>query len=277
MAALAVTTRHVRSLLLVLAVVEIAAALLLALQVPWVVALPPFAGRSAMSNTFLASFLMASAAATVWCLAVHSSRGFAGIGLDTLVIFGGIALVLLIGDAGAGGTTTPMLGLVAILVSVASGWLLRWALRHPWTDPRPTPPLVVGSFALFVVALLIVGVLLVMRVPNVLPWRITPELSLLYGAMFLGASSYYAYGLLDRRWENAGGQLAAFLAYDLVLIVPFTRQLLAPDTSVYDVGDGSVPVNLVLYIGVIVYSGVLAIHYLFLSSATRLGTHGSTA
>ena len=39
--------------------------------------------------------------------------------------------------------------------------------------------------------------------------------------MFLGSATYFAYGIVRPRWTNAGGQLAGFLAYDLVLIVPF--------------------------------------------------------
>jgi hypothetical protein len=268
------TDGTVRVLLLVVAILEAIGAALLMLQVPWVVALPPFAGRTAMSNTFLASFLFASAAATCWCLYVRSDRGFAGIGLDTQLIFGSIAMVLLVGAVDGGGSAALVLGAASVVVSGFGGLLLRWALRHQWRDPRPTPPSVVTSFAIFVVALLAVGTMLVLRVPNVLPWRVTPDLSTLFGLMFLSASSYYAYGLVDRRWENAGGQLAAFLAYDLVLIVPLAGQLISPGTTAYETGDGSIPVNLVVYVGVILYSGALAVYHLFLSRATRLVIRG---
>lgn len=266
-----VTARMVRALLLALAVAESIGALLLLSGVPWAVSLLPFVGRTAMSNTFLASFLLASAAATGWCLYVRSDRGFTGIGLDTLLIFGCIALVLVVGSLDGGGGASPVFALVSGVMAAGGGWLLRWALRHPWRDPRCTPPSVVASFAIFVVALLAVGTLLILRVPDVLPWRITPELSTLYGLMFLSASSYYAYGVLDRRWENAGGQLAAFLVYDLVLIVPLASQILGRGPTPYQRGDGSISVNLALYVGVILYSGALAGYHLFVSRATRIG------
>jgi len=73
----------------------------------------------------------------------------------------------------------------------------------------------------FIVALLIVSGLLIARVPDILPWALTPELSTLIGCMFLGAAAYFAYGVAAPRWENAGGQLAGFLAYGVVLILPF--------------------------------------------------------
>lgn len=157
MAAVPVAARTVPMLLLALAVAEVIGALLLLLQVPWAVALPPFAGRTAMSNTFLASFLLAAAASTGWCLYVRSDRGFAGIGLDTQLIFGSIAVVLLVGAVDGAGSAALVFGAASVVVSACGGLLLRWALRHPWRDPRPTPPSVVASFAIFVVALLAVG------------------------------------------------------------------------------------------------------------------------
>ena len=41
--------------------------------------------------------------------------------------------------------------------------------------------------------------------------------------IFLGSAIYFAYGLQRPVWGNAKGQLLGFLAYDLVLIVPFVR------------------------------------------------------
>jgi len=64
-------------------------------------------------------------------------------------------------------------------------------------------------------------------------------------------------------WTNAGGQLAGFLAYDLVLIVPFLVRLptIPPEWFV----------SLVVYTAVVTYSGLLAAWYLFVSPTTRIG------
>ena len=89
----------------------------------------------------------------------------------------------------------------------------------------PLPGLVRWSFIVFIAALLVVSTRLLMQVPNVIPWKITPDLSLVIGWMFIGAAMYFAYGLLRPGWVNAAGQLAGFLAYDVALIVPFLQRL----------------------------------------------------
>ncbi|HUP31688.1 MAG TPA: hypothetical protein VM184_01555, partial [Gaiellaceae bacterium] len=127
-------------------------------------------------------------------------------------------------------------------------------------DPRPAPALVLWSFRLFVVLLLLVSTLLLARV-SVLPWPVTGDQSTAIGLMFLGAAAYFVYGLVEPRWENAGGQLAGFLAYDLVLIGPFLDRL--PDVP------GEFRVELVVYTIVVAYSGALAAYYLLVARSTR--------
>lgn len=74
---------------------------------------------------------------------------------------------------------------------------------------------------------------------------------------------------VDRRWENAGGRLAGFLAYDLVLLIPFVVRILSGSPSYY--GSSSEPLrpNL-LYTAVVLLSGVLAAYYLFIHGPTRM-------
>jgi hypothetical protein len=85
-----------------------------------------------------------------------------------------------------------------------------------------------------------------------------------FGCIFLGDAFYFIYALLRPRWGNAFGQLLSFLAYDLVLIVPFVQLL---DT----VKPGHMT-GLIVYIVVLVYSGGLAIYYLFIDPRTRIGS-----
>ena len=125
-----------------------------------------------------------------------------------------------------------------------------------------TPRLLRWVFGAFVIALVLVGGQLVLEAPNVLPWRVAMTGQIIYGWMFLGAAAYFAYGVIRPKWQNAGGQLAGFLAYDLVLIVPFA--LMFPD-----VGAEKLP-NLIIYITVLIVSGALATFYLFIHPPTRV-------
>jgi hypothetical protein len=61
---------------------------------------------------------------------------------------------------------------------------------------------------------------------------------------------------------NAVGQLAGFLAYDLVLLSPFFGH--------FDSAQGGSLISLVIYVAFLVYSGALASYYLFASKATRI-------
>jgi len=129
------------------------------------------------------------------------------------------------------------------------------------------PTLARASFAFFVIALIIAGGALVLKTPNILPWRVTPELGVMSGWFFLGAAAYFTYALLRPAWANTAGQLAGFLAYDLILIVPFLQRLptIAPELQI----------SLYIYIAVVVYSGLLALYYLFLNPATRIRRAGA--
>jgi len=84
------------------------------------------------------------------------------------------------------------------------------------------------------------------------------------GWMFLGAAFYFAYGLLRPSWLNSAGQMIGFLAYDAVLIVPFLQRLptVTPENRL----------GLTIYTGVVVFSGLLAIYFLFLHGPTRRRT-----
>jgi hypothetical protein len=247
------------------AAVQAVLGVLFALDVSWAVALFPFEGRTPLSNIFIGSIFLAAAASTWWAVAEGSRRAIAGIALDYIAIFAPFTIVAFLAASGAPADRAPALvafGLSTAVAILVGFWLLRWAIAVPWTDPRPLPAPVRAAFAVFILALVPVGTALVVQVPNILPWAVTPELSTLFGLMFLGAAAYFAFGLSDRRWENAGGQLAGFLAYDLVLALPFITRLPTIDAALLP--------NLVLYTLVVVGSGILAFYYLVGHAPTRL-------
>jgi hypothetical protein len=156
-----------------------------------------------------------------------------------------------------------MLFALACASGVVFGAYLLWStIRVPIRDTRPIPVLVKISFAVFIIALILVGGALILKTPNILPWSVTPELGVMCGWMFLGAAAYFAYSLVRPSWHNSAGQLAGFLAYDVILIVPFLQRL--PTTA------PELRTSLIIYLIVVIYSGLLAIYYLFINPTTRI-------
>ncbi|MBI5951565.1 MAG: hypothetical protein HY865_07895 [Chloroflexi bacterium] len=154
-------------------------------------------------------------------------------------------------------------GVVALVSVVASGVAFLWSRRIPLKDSRPMPGLVRVSFGVFIASLILAGGALVLGIP-VFPWALNPDSSVIFGCIFIGDAFYFLYSLLYSRWHNAAGQLLSFLAYDLVLIVPFLL--------LFETVKPEFMFSLIVYVAVLVYSGGLAVYFLFVNSQTRLGT-----
>ncbi len=177
--------------------------------------------------------------------------------VDLVVTFSGMGLFsiqLYLAD------TSRQLILVFGIVSLLSALILvgiAWQSRGlEIKDKRPTPRVVRFSFALFALALLLAGGALIFKTNNIFPWNIGEELRVLYGWIFLGAMCYFIYALVKPQWGNAKGQLMGFLAYDLVLIVPFLQHFsdVVPEQRL----------SLTIYVGVLIYSGLIAAYFLFI-------------
>jgi hypothetical protein len=248
-------------LLLALAGVQAVAALLFFVRAPVVVGLWPIPGTGEMTLILMASFFAASAASTAWAVLWGEPGSLVGIALDYVVIFVPLSILAVALDPARGGGSVPFITATVGGAVVGVG-MLWWSWRRPLLDPHPTPVVVLGAFVVFLVALLFAGGTLIARVPEIMPWALTPDLSVVTGMMFLGSASYFAYALVRPRWTNAGGQLAGFLAYDLVLIVP----LLTRSGSAYS-GWG---INRWAYTAVIIGSGIVAAWYLLLAPRTRM-------
>jgi len=256
--------RIARYALIATGVVELALAAGFFLQLPWATGLWPWP-TSRLSNIFIASILAASAAPVLWI----------GLSGEFAAITGG-AINLLLASLGMAGfsfhtyfqdtarLTILSYGLVCVVLALLCLGLIVWTRRIRFQDPRPLPRGVRVSFVAFLIILILVGGALVLRMANGFPWRLGPEQSVLYGWIFLGAACYFFYALKNPHWANAQGQLLGFLAYDLVLIVPFVKHFETVNPSLWT--------NVVIYIGVLVFSGVLAIYYLLICKATRFQT-----
>jgi hypothetical protein len=214
------------------------------------------------SYLFIGSILAAASAAALWigwmgelCNLPAGTLNLFVIGLTTSIYFFYLYQ--------QGRSEMLVYAVVSLLAGLISGAFFLWSRRLPPTDPRPTPGLVRVSFGIFVATLLLAGTALILRMP-IFPWDLNPDSSVIFGCIFLGDAFYFIYALLRPHWGNAFGQLLSFLAYDLVLIVPFLLLL-------ESVKPGHMQ-SLIIYIVVLLYSGGLAVYYLFLNPQTRVGS-----
>jgi len=230
------------------------------LQMQFALDVWPLAYTNRMSFLFIASIFAAAAASTLWAVASGEYGALTGIALDYLTIF--VPMAIFAFQIMGNNDKLTLFAVACTLGVIFGGGLLLWSRRIPIHDPRPMPRLVYWSFVYFVVNLVIAGGLLVTKTPNILPWTITKDGSVIYGWIFFGAAAYFAYSVLRPSWHNAVGQLAGFLAYDLVLILPFLQMLptISPERRL----------SLLIYIAAVTYSGLLAIYYLFIHPETRL-------
>lgn len=250
-------TRIARYALFLVCAGQLFLAIAFFLQLPFATNLWPFPGTTPLTFVFVSSFLAAAAASTLWATASENYGALAGIGLDYLAVL--VPLSILSFQLAA----APFGTMCALAVLFGLG-LLVWGIRTPIDGTVPMPALVRWSFVVFILALVLVSTRLLLKVPNTIPWTITPDLSVIMGWMFLGAATYFAYALVRPSWLNSAGQLAGFLAYDIVLIGPFLARLpsAAPEHRM----------GLIIYTTVVIYSGLLAIYYLFIGESTRIWT-----
>lgn len=258
--------RYFRYLLVALGAAGLLGALAFIMQAPWIAGLWPWPSYGRLSGIFVASILAAAAAPVMWIGLSGELAAITGGALNFLVTYGGMAAYsagVYLSDTSRG----PIL-LFTLFCAAAAALcltLLLWARRMAFRDIRPTPRAVRVSFALFIVVLLLAGGSLVLKTQRIFPWSLTVQQSVLYGWIFVGAAFYFLYGVIKPVWGNAVGQLLGFLAYDLVLIVPFLRH--------FAVVNPDLRINLTVYTTVLIYSGLLAIWFLFVNRSTRFAAN----
>jgi hypothetical protein len=136
-----------------------------------------------------------------------------------------------------------------------------WSRRHPIRDVRPAPRPVRVASAVYAAVLAVAATELLRRSETIFPWALEATTETMFGWLFLGSAIYFAAGVGATRWHEVRGQLLAFLAYDLVLVVPY----LAMFDGVYRDHLAS----LVVYVSVIIGSALFSAYYLFVHRATR--------
>lgn len=217
---------------------------------------------SRLSYYFLSSIFAAFALPVIWIGLTGELAAIIGGAVNLTITNAGLAVYILQSYDDQRTDRLLVAGLLCGVGVVVSAVLLFWARRFSFRDRRPTPVPVRIAFAIFTIGLIIVSVGLITKQPHIFPWPLPDEVSVVYGWIFLGASAYFAYGLLRPRWNNACGQLLGFLAYDVVLMVPFLNHF----GAVADAHRAS----LIVYTAVVSISGLLAIYYVFLNPATRI-------
>jgi hypothetical protein len=229
-------------------------------QVPWATGLWPWPAKP-LSYIFIASILAAIAVPVLWIAVSGEAAAIRAGALDLTVMYGGMFVYVL---TLTGHPHEPRLWAYALafgLAAAGSAGAFLFARPIPWADPRSMPQLVRLSFGAFAMILTGAGAALVVHA-GIFPWQLGQETSVMFGLIFLGAATYFIYGALDPHWGNAVGQLAGFLAYDLVLLAPFLDH--------FSTARGGSLVSLITYVAFLVYSGALASYYLFASNATRI-------
>lgn len=223
-----------------------------------------------LSYTFVASILAAIGAPVVWMGLSGELAVMRGGALDFAVTYLGLTATLLV--AGSAAAELVPMPLYLMLTGAAFGFnlLLFWmAWNIPVQDQRPMPGLVRASFLVFTVLLVLVGSALIMRYPAVFPWPLQPQSSVVFGWIFMGAAMYFLYGFLRPHWSNACGQLLGFLAYDLVLLPSFLPHFANVKAEHQ--------LSLWVYTGVLVYSALLAVYFLFVHRETRFFTKSESS
>lgn len=230
------------------------------LQMGWATALWPWpVGR--LSYIFISSIAAAIAAPMIWIGLTEEFGAARGGAVNLGITAGGTAVYLFLLYGREGGVQLLISAVAAAVFLAINVGIFRWSSRLPIRDRRAMPRLVKASFGLFTAVLLVAGGLLVLQAPVIFPWPLRPESSVIFGCIFLGAASYFAIALRSPGWHSARGQLMGFLAYDLILIGPYLAH--------FETVQPAHRLSLIVYVAVLVYSGALAVYYLFVNGATR--------
>ena len=234
-----------------------------ALQLPWVLSLWPWEDGK-LSYLFIASICLAIALPVLWIGLAEEYAAVRAGALDFSMMYAGLLATLLITYPAVQEWIAPPLAIGLCAASLAFNlFLYTWSRNIPFKHAERIPSLLRFSFGLFFLALVIVGISLVLRLPHIFPWPLKPQTSIVFGWTYLGAAVYFLYGFIYPVWGNVKGQLAGFLAYDLLLIWPFIQHLTTTVKPEHQL-------SLLVYLLVLIYSALLAIYYLFIHRESRL-------
>lgn len=230
------------------------------LQMSWATALWPWPD-DCLSYIFIASITAAVAAPMIWIGLSGEYAAAQGGAIGLAVAAAGTAIYLYHvngREENAQLLTTAVVFAIFVPLNLI---IFLWSRGIPIRDQRDEPIMVEFSLLLFVIVLVLVGSALLRQTPLVFPWAVKPESSVIFGLMFFAAAIYFFSALRVPKWHSARGQLIGFLAYDVVLIGPFLSHLnrVGPEHRT----------SLIIYILLVIVSGVFSAYYLFIDRTTR--------
>src|SRR5436309_9768634 len=150
------------------------------LQLPWIVQLWPWAD-SFSPYLFLGSITAATAASLLWIGLSGELAMVTGGALHLTVFYAGLASSLFLLSRQGGDQNLFMRALVCAGGALVCLILLLWFRRYPLRDSQPMPLPVRVSFGVFVAVLALVGVGILLRLPNAFGWKLHPTTSSLLG------------------------------------------------------------------------------------------------
>jgi hypothetical protein len=229
-----------------------------------------------MSFTWIGSITLAIVAPLLCIAITREFAALAGLGINFFVV--GAATAAYMGwriwrwnDAIA----VPMVE--SLLFALIGAGVFLWSRRLKVRDARPMPAFVRAVFVVFVIVLVTTGSAVVLQTERVFPWNLQAPTSTIFGIVFFGAAALFVHAIANPRWAYAAAPLWSFLAYDLVLFVPYGRMLSgsAADANAImdDYGGGNATVNLpslTAFLVVLSASCLIALYALFINPATRV-------
>ena len=254
-----------KTALIVIGLMELILAVGFFFQQAWATSLWPMPDTR-LSYAFIAAILAGGAAPLIWAGLSGELASLAGYGLSFGIMYAGMGISALLFYLRDQNPALATFALVMIILAILGG-LIFMRTRRLAESSQPTPRIVMYAFVAEVLVLAGAGILLILKVPNTLPWNLSPESSVLYGWVFLGLAFYYLYAVLNRQWIHALGPLLGFLVYDLVLFSPLFARFgnLQPEHVL-----GQVAASVI-----IIFSAALGIYFLFVNPATRMGKRSS--
>lgn len=260
--------RSLRYVFVILGCLSFILAVCFCFQVPWTLSFWPWA-NSSLPYTFLGAITAAIGGSLLWVGLSGEFGTLVGGAINLMLFYTGLGsslFLLFLSNADQRLLAGALFCAIGALLSLG---VFLWVRHYPLLDQRPTPRPVRISFGIFAAILLLVGSGVLLQIPNVYAWKLNEETSMLLGWFFIGACSYFLYGLLYPRWPNACGQLWSFLAYDLVLLGPFFLH--------FAVATPAQRPSLIINTIVLLYSAGLAIYYLLIQKETRVWRKSSSA
>jgi hypothetical protein len=226
-------------------------------RAPWALRLWPWEDTR-LSYLFCGAVLAALGAGSLWVAATGRWRAALPSLAGLAVMFGAMGAFL--GLGGEGVFTAPPELVAAFAATALAALVLLVLLRAPDGAPTPLGRMARASCTVFAAVLGLAGLALLIGLPAVFPWPLSPQSATMFGLAFLGLALVYGLTALWGERDMGAVALLGFLVYDLVLLPPFLLHFAK-------VAPAHMP-SLIVYVAVLIYSLGLSAWFL-VSRMTR--------